>query len=173
MFCPKCGFENNDYGRFCSKCGVALPANDSLLTQNEMQRRDEAEKKYRFEQMQMLKKVQAAKNWATASLIMGIFCIIIVLLPNIFGLLGVIFGIVAVAKMPKYGSKVYPAVALVISIIAFILNIFFGSAFLSGVKAGFEESFNNGDSLEEIIENFEGGKQLTAESGGEVYNLDF
>lgn len=88
MFCPKCGYENNNYSRFCSKCGVTLPANESLMTQMEMQQRAEAEKKYRVEQMNMLKKAPKRQELGDRFADYGNFLHFDLLIPEYFRTFG-------------------------------------------------------------------------------------
>ena len=107
MYCPKCGYQNDEGVKFCSKCGASL--------------------------IEEIKKTEPKKKegLGTASLVLGIISLVlsfscIIFLPIFIviplALIGLILGIVNKAKKgKKFAGIILSALALVISVIMCII----------------------------------------------------
>ena len=108
MYCPKCGNQNDDGVKYCSKCGASMV---------EGKKQEEGKKK---------------EGMATASLVIGIIALVlsltcVIMLPIIISaplaIVGIVLGIVNLCKKgTKFAGIILNSLALVLSIVlAFVV----------------------------------------------------
>lgn len=179
MICHRCGKENKPENRFCTSCGAPLMGenqNNSAEPQFQNQAQGAVPQNRYITPEQMLfimeeeKKRRRIRNYAITSIVMGILGLIF-LIPNIFSVLGIIFGVVALIKTSKFERRTAAIVGTVISVIALCVNIAVYSLtdMLMEYIGGYDDFYSEeGD----FFYNKEGGgKKLTFRSGGELYRV--
>jgi len=116
MFCPKCGFKQQDDAQFCMSCGVSI----SNLPQTSQQQPFQQSFQQDYQQNYQMQ-VQPGNGAANTSLICGIVGIFI---------LGLILGIIAIVQGNSAKKQGYVGSKATIGIVLGILDIVFSVLWL-------------------------------------------